>query len=211
MPDYNIRTTFEGPTGDTADRLVYSWGINSGGMGQALLDAIAFEIEDSWTLAPVAPATSAMKSHIQTPYRMLFHEAFAAQGGPAIAIRDAYNSALTQGAGISGPTEVQLVVSRMTASARGPIATGRIYYGPIPGQQTKVATTALMNNLLGHAKNLHNRLVGLGVVPVVLAKQGTILATGKPIIAYKIDQLYDTQRRRGQKTPAPNTSLTVTV
>jgi len=142
---------------------------------------------------------------------MLFHELFAAEGGPALAVLDVINGPATNGAGSPGPTEVQLVVSRMTASARGPIATGRSRSGPLGAQSTRVAATNLMQTVVQHAKALHDRFVNNGFTPAVVAKSGTVLAAGKPIIAYRVDQLYDTQRRRGQETAAANTSILVTI
>ncbi len=204
------RTTFEAPTADTADRLVYSWGLDGPALTPALADGLRDTVEASWVSTLPAPSSGTIKTWIQIGYRMIFHEFFDASGGPAIAVRNAINVPDTVGTGTAGPTEVQLVVSRMTASARGPISTGRIYYGPLQGQIVARPPIASLNAITQHAKLLHNNFLFTGYTPVVIAKAGTILAAGKPILQYKADALFDTQRRRGYKTALANSAVIVT-
>ncbi len=205
-----MRTTWEGPTGDPADRLVYSWGLDGPQPSGTILTLLARDVEDAFTQPGDLPASTVttMRPNIQNPYVMLFHEIFDAGGGAALDVRDAINNPTTAGSGASGPTEVQVAITRLTSSARGPIATGRIYYGPFPAVANRIVPTLTQQNLVGHALSLHRRFVARGYVPQVIAKAGTLLVAGRPIIGYRVDQLWDTQRRRGQERPAPGTAIT---
>jgi len=57
MPNYIARTTFEAPTGNPADRLVYSWGLSTiGGAPSVILDTFRVQLEASWVETLPTPA-----------------------------------------------------------------------------------------------------------------------------------------------------------
>lgn len=206
-----LRTTWEAPTLDPADRVIWSWGVNGPLIDGAALTSLGDAVEAS--VVNVTPASGTpLKGFLCAGYRMAFHEAFDALGGPALAVVEATNVPDTVATGTALPPEVQLVVSRMINTARGLAPVGRIYVGPQGGSSPGIRPIA--SRIATHAewaKALHDSSVFLGYAPEIIAKQGTILAAGKPIAAYRVDDLWDTQRRRGLAERNPASTVTIEV
>lgn len=209
----NLRTTFDAPTGDSADRCIYSWGINGPVPDAAGMQALADAVEAAHVDAALegAPAGWMVKDLIQVGYRMAWHEVFDAQGGPALGVINATNNPDTVGTASAGPTEVQLCVSRLINTPRGLTPVGRIYIGPIGSAAGLHPTNPFKQTAVGWAKRLHENLAFVGYTPEVIAKAGTPLAAGKPIAGYRVDALWDTQRRRGIAQAPFDSALELTV
>lgn len=206
------RTTWESPTGDSADRVIWSWGLSGPEPdAQGMID-LRLAVEGSLGATLPAPApTGAVTQWLQTGFTAIFHECFLATGGAAIGVIDA-DSPPPSGGGTSGPTETQLVISRLITTPRGYNPIGRMYFGPFGsvGSQ-RTPTVGMQNSLAQWALFLHGNFQFVGYEPQVIAKQGTALAAGKPIAAYRVDKLWDTQRRRGQSQADPGSTVLVEV
>jgi hypothetical protein len=194
----NMRTTWEAPTADPADRCVWSWGLSGPVPDGVEQRALADQVELSVNEATGRPGdVTTLRSYIHSGYKIIFHEFFDAFGGPAIGVIEVGSPATVIGTGTAAPSEVQLVVSRQITAPRGQIPIGRLYVGPVGGVVGARPTAQRVESFTYWAKKLHDRFVVRGYTPVVIAKAGTVLAAGKPIVSYKTDALWDTQRRRG--------------
>lgn len=209
----NMRTTFEAPTGDSADRVIWSWGINGPSPTETEMTALADAVEASLIATDLPGAPTGWKANdlLMTGYRPLYHEVFDAQGGPALAVRNATNDPDPVGGASAGPTEVQIVVSRLINTARGLAPVGRIYFGPVGSASGLHPSIQMRETVVGWARHLHDLFVTVGYTPEVIAKAGTVLAAGKPIAGYSVDDLWDTQRRRGIAQPTPGAKITLAV
>lgn len=146
------------------------------------------------------PSVNTIKQRITSGYRPFLSEMFSwTAGGPALDVYtkpDANPSSASQ-----RPTEIQMAVSRMVQTPRGIAPRGRLFIGPwggsnqLPGLRP---TTGEMNDACDFMVALHNQTqVQMLGQPVVLGRTAANLTSGIPIVGYRTDDIWDTQRRRG--------------
>lgn len=191
-----LRMTWDQASGVSADRVNWTWGLAGPGADSGETAALASIVLQS-ILAPQA-TTLTLASMLAGGMKSLFFESFPNAGGEAtgMAATDA-EPAITGSA--RGPSEIAVVVSRVVSTPRGPSPRGRLYVGPL--SSTRIASerpSGDVRNTIGQwAAGLHEDFEAAGRVPVLVRDQGKVTANEDPILAYRVDDAWDTQRRRG--------------
>jgi hypothetical protein len=197
---YFLRQVIQRPNDDD---VIWTWPVDGPPPTPGLLGALI----DRWQTSYLAWMAQINFS----PMSWVLLEAMPAAGGPALAVQTV-SPAFAIGTGTTGPAEVQLALSREVLGTRGQTPAGRVFLGPMSTQALGWRpTTTLINNSLSFGKDLHNSWAVEGVDMVVISRQQNnlpIAPVARPIVAYSVDNAWDTQRRRGSE-PTSRTTVTV--
>lgn len=189
MALYYLRVTLSRPTDD---EVVYTYAVDGSEPTELQLTGLMSVMQTQAT-------ATGLNTLVQTT-RLEEAAAYEAAGGPAVAVASVATEPFTNGG--PGISDVSLVVSEEVQTVRGIKPRGRLYYGPINGQQmTSPRPSALTQTIV---RDFHDAildsLVADGFVPVVISKRQGGLArpapVGLPILALSTDNTWDTQRSR---------------
>lgn len=179
---------------DGGDTIV--WGYHVDALSSAgLLSTLVQEWESvAATLLPSTTLLDLLPSDLEVESYQLYD---VVNGGPPV--DEVLPVAPVVGAGApSGPSEVQVVVSRWVADGLGrPFKKGRQYIGPLSGSVTDVRRPPVVvtQTALNATVAFHEALTATNITPVVDTKGA--LHVPEDIVQYSVDNAWDTQRRRG--------------
>lgn len=184
------------------DDVIWTWPVDGPPMTPGLLGALIDRFQVAWSAWADPGAFS--------PLSWTLLEALPAGGGPATAVQTV-SPPFALGSGVAGPQEVQLALSREIIGTRGQTPAGRVFLGPISSPRcVRLPDTVVINQLLNFAVALHASWLVENTELVVISKQAggvPIAPVARPIVAYSIDNAWDTQRRRGTAPTARTTVL----
>lgn len=196
MPLFRLRVIADQVTDLPQDRVSWGWGIECAAAPESGDLAPLFE---GFELAMNTGAAANLKLLAYVAGDLTFQaiEVYPAAGGPAVAVGSWTVPYNPQPAGSRLPPECALVLSHRIQTLRGVRPRGRTYIGPLEldansgGVIASTAVTAMLN----FAEAWHDLLVAEGMQPCVISADGT--TKRGDVIAYSVDNAFDTQRRRG--------------